>query len=266
MVKIVQNEFKKFFSSKTFIFEILLMVGLCVLSIVAYKDMANIAAEELPRAEAYSDEFTNVLMNMNGVAFAKLFLTDFIYKDYISFFLLFVVIYAVNTFSSDRENGTMKFTLLTGVDQKTLIAGKLVFMACAIGVILLFNMVLSLLVGFIAFGGKCDFLQLLEYIGLNALTILPGLAIAVIVAVLSQIRVSSKVIMGVGLVMVFILGMLDAMTPTIHFSPVGALSHFSAQIPAIDPTLLLRYLVSLVYCVVGSLALLGITKNYEYYE
>ncbi len=62
------------------------MVGLCVLSIVAYKDMANIAAEELPRAEAYSDEFTNVLMNMNGVAFAKLFLTDFIYKDYISFF------------------------------------------------------------------------------------------------------------------------------------------------------------------------------------
>ena len=63
-------------------------------------------------------------------------------------------------------------------------------------------------------------LQLLEYIGITALTILPGLAIAVIVAVLSQIRISSKVIMGVGLVMVFILGMLDAMTPTIHFLPL----------------------------------------------
>ena len=94
--------------------------------------MANIAAEELPRAEAYSDEFTNVLMNMNGVAFMALLIV-FIYKDYL-ILLLFIVIYAVNTFSSDRENGTMKFTLLT-VWTKTLIAGKLVFMACAIGVI-----------------------------------------------------------------------------------------------------------------------------------
>jgi len=266
MVKIIQNEFRRFFSSKIFIFEIILMIGLCALSVVAYKDMANMAAENLPRAEAYSEEMTQVLLNMNGVSFAKLFLTDFIYKDYISFFLIFIVIFAVNTFSSDRENGTMKFTLLTGVDQGTLIGGKLVFMACAIGVILLFNMVLSLLVGFIFFGGKCDFVQLIEYIGINMLSILPGLSIAVIVALLSQIRVSPKVIMGIGLIVVFVLGMLDAMTATKQFSPVGALSHFYDCIPSIDSTLLVRYLVSLAYCIVGSIALRGITKEYEYYE
>ena len=266
MVKIVQNEFKKFLSGKTFIFEILLMTALFTVGVVAYRDMADIAAENLPRAQYYSEEFKTVLMNMDGITFAKLSLTDFIYKNNLPFFLIFIVIHTVNTFSSDRENGTMKFTLLTGVDKGTLITGKLVFTTSSIGVIVLLNMFLSLVIGFFSFGVSGDFIQIIEYIGISLLAILPGLSTAVIVAVISQIRISSKIVMAIGLVSVLVSAMLDTMTSTNRFSPAGALSVFSDQIPCLSTALLTRCLVSLVYCVVGFILLKGITKEYEFYE
>ena len=266
MVKIIQNEFRKFLSGKAFVFEILLMAGLFTLGVIAYKDMADIAAKNLPRAQFYTEEFKSVLMNMNGVTFAKLSLTDFIYKNNLPFFLIFVVIHTVNTFSSDRENGTMKFTLLTGVDKETLIAGKLMFMASSIGMIVLLNILLSLAIGCFFFGGTGDFIQIIEYIGISLLAILPGLSMAVIVAVLSQIRISSKIIMAIGLITVLVLGMLDTMTATNRFSPIGALSIYADQIPSFNQALLLRCLGSLAYCIVGFILLKGITKNYEFYE
>ncbi len=266
VVKIIQNEFKKFFAGKTFVFEVLLMIGLFSVGVIAYRDMANIVAENLPRAHEYTEDFKNVLMNMDGVAFAKLSLTDFVYKNNLPFFLIFIVIHTVNAFSSDRENGTMKFTLLTGVDNGTLMTGKLVFIACSIGVIVLLNIFLSLVIGFFSFGGTGSLIPIAEYIGISLLAIIPGFAMAVIIAVLSQIRISSKIIMAIGLIAVLVMGMLDTMTATNRFSPIGALSIFSEQMPSLSQALLTRCLVSLVYCVVGFFLLNVISKEYEFYE
>ena len=236
------------------------MAGLFTLGVIAYKDMADIAAKNLPRAQFYTEEFKSVLMNMNGVTFAKLSLTDFIYKNNLPFFLIFVVIHTVNTFSSDRENGTMKFTLLTGVDKETLIAGKLMFMASSIGMIVLLNILLSLAIGCFFFGGTGDFIQIIEYIGISLLAILPGLSMAVIVAVLSQIRISSKIIMAIGLITVLVLGMLDTMTATNRFRRLGSFDLCRSNSELQSGIAVALPVPRVLHC---WFILLGITKNYN---
>ena len=266
MVKIIKNEFRKFFYNKAFIFEVLFMVGLCALAVVAYKDMAETVIKNLPKAQSLSEEIKNALLNLNGTVFSTLFLTDYIYKSYFSFFLIFIVTNAVHLFSFDRENGTMKFSLLTGVERETLLYWKLLFIVLKIVSVVFFNMVLSLLIGMFFFGKISDLNQIIEYAGIGLCSILPGVSTAMLIALLSQIHTSSKAVMGIGLLAVLVLGMLDTMTDAHWFSPIGVLSIFYNEVPKINSTLLTHCFVSLIYCVVGFIILRGIVRKYEFYE
>ena len=266
MTKIVKNEFRKFFKGKIFIFEFLLIIGLCLLGVTAYKDMVDITVNELPKSQTYSEALKDTLRSMDGAEFSKLFLTDFIYKSFFSFFLIFIVITAVNVFSDDRESGNMKFTILTGVDRNTVILGKLIFMVCSIFMTVIFNLVLSLVVGTIFFGAPASMDTVLEVVGMTLLAVVPAFAITVFIALLSQIKISSKIIMAVGIVFTFIMGVLDTLTGTSRFSPIGSLSVFSDNVPAINHQLLTGCAVSAVYVAVGIAAMILISSRYEYYE
>lgn len=267
MKKIVINEFKKFFNGKIFIFELLLIVGLCLIAIDAYKEMSVIAINNLSKAQFYSDDMKAALINIDGITFAKLFLTDFIYKGYFSFFLIFTVITAVNTFSADRESGNMKFTLLTGIDRNTLIMGKLIFMFFAILATVIFNIVFSVVVGDIFFGVSTVVVgEFLELIVLNLFAVFPAVAMTVLVALISQIRISSKVIMAIGIIYAFVMGVLDTSTLTYRFSPIGALSLFPDDVPVINSMFITCGIVSIAYIFVGIVLIIIISPKYEYYE
>lgn len=266
MFKIIRNEFKKFFSGKIFIFELLLIVGLCGIAVSAYKEMSEIAINNLPKAQYYAEDLKETLININGVLFAKLFLTDFIYKGYFSFFLIFTIIIAVTTFSSDRESGNMKFTLLAGADRNTLIMGKLMFLFLVIIVTVIFNIILSLAVGMIFFGVSAASEDLMALIVINFLAVLPAAAATVLTAVISQVRMNSKAVMAVGMVFAFAMGMLDTSTQTYWFSPIGALSLFPENVPVMNRTLMICSIVSAVYICVGMAVLKVISSKYEYYE
>ncbi len=266
MKEIVKNEFKKLVKGKIFIFELLLLVGLCCIAVKAYGEMSEIVLNNLPKSKFYSEEMKTVLSEIDGVIFAKLFLTDFIYKGYFSFFLIFVVIIAVNTFSVDRESGNMKFALLTGVDKNSIVIGKIIYMICAIFVSLVINLVLSLTIGIIFFGISSSPKELMELILLNFFSILPATAITVFIALISQIRISSMAIVAIGIVFALLMGILDTTTLTYHFSPIGALSRFASNYPRLDGPLITCYIVSIAYICVGVVLIKAISKKYEYYE
>lgn len=265
MSKIVRNEFKKFFRGKIFIFEILLIVGLCVMSISAYGDMSDIAIEHLPKEETFSANLKMVLTNLNAVSFTKLFLTDYIYKAYFSFFSIFLVLIAVSTFSEDRESGNMKFTILTGMKSNTVVIGKLIFMAFEILLTIVFNLVLSFIVGAVSFGSMIDVKELLEVVGISFLSFFPAFTIAAFVAFISQIRANSKVIMTVGITAVFMMSILDATTKTFKFSPIGAFSLFP-DVPVLSSDLFICCSVSVVYTLVLIVMLMIVLSKDEYYE
>ena len=173
----------------------------------------------------------------------------------------------MNPFSVDRESGNMKFTLLTGIDGKTLIMGKLIFMFLNVIEAIIFNIIISLAAGVIFFGipqGASQ--EIPELIILNLCAVFPAMAAVVLVALISQARMSCKAVMAVGIVFAFVMGMADTFTSTYQFSPVGAFSLFADDIPVINSTLITCVIVSFVYICLGVVAIRIISSKYEYYE
>lgn len=265
-LKVAKNEFKKFFNGKFFIFEFILITGLCCLAITAYEDMANIAVNNLPRSETYSNELKNCLLNIDCLNFSRLFLTDFIYKGYFSFYILFVVLIAANIFSNDRENGNMKFTLLTGINIKYMYMGKYLFMFGVSTITVLFHLFISILVGKIFFHGALLNIELLEILGLSFFAVLPAMAISVIISLISQTKLSYKLVIGTGIVITITFGMLDTLSSSRKFSPIGALSIYNESIPVINNEWIICIFVSLLYIIIGMSLLFSFSHKYEYYE
>lgn len=271
MRKIICNEWEKYRRSKLFLFEIVLIIGLAVLGCMAYIDMMNNVKAGLPRANAYSEDIKYILMHMNGIRFSRLFLTDFVYKSFFSFFILFVVIHTADIFAADREKGMLKFTLLTGVDRRIVTGGKILFVACISTGLVLFQFVVSLFVGCIRFGtGHITWQNTLCELGiccgLSMAAVLPACAIAVIVAVLSQFHVSSRIVMGGGIFLAFVLGILDTMTMSGLISPIGVLSIFSDELPTLSANVFLRCTVSVGYIAVESVLLFAVVEKNELFE
>lgn len=265
-VRIIKNEFIKFFHGKKFIFIMALIIGMCGLAAVAYKDMANIAVNNLPKAETYSDEMKHILMHINGVNFSKLFLTDFIYKGYFSFYILFIVLIAADVFPIDNESGNMKFALLTGVKSSQLFMGKIAYMFCVSLAIVLFHFVVSVIFGQFVFGGACLTFDLLQLLLLTAFAVLPAVSMAVIIALLSQLKLTSKIIIGCGIALSLILGVADTLSKSKYLSPIGALSIFNESVPIIKNEIAICLFSSCLYLVIGIFVLYLIIHKRDYFE
>lgn len=265
-VKITKNEFIKFLHGKKFIFIMALIIGMCGIAAVAYKDMVNIVVNNLPKAETYSNEMKYILLHINGVNFSKLFLTDFIYKGYFSFYILFIVLIAADVFSVDNESGNMKFTLLTGVKVSQLFTGKIVYMSCVSFAIVLFHFIVSVIVGQFVFGGDCLSSELVQVLVLSICAVFPAVAIAVIVALLSQFRVSSKTIIGCGIALSLILGVADTLSKSKYLSPIGVLSIFNESVPSIKNEIAVCLFSSGVYLIIGIFILYFIIRKRDYFE
>ena len=82
MMCIIKNEYVKLFKEKKVYIIILFLIAMCILGIVAYSEMQTIVLTGNPKMGKYSDELITILSDLNGIRFAQLFLTDFIYKDF----------------------------------------------------------------------------------------------------------------------------------------------------------------------------------------
>lgn len=248
--KIFENEVMKFLSSKKMKFIILFIVGMTILAAYAYNDMANAVAAGLEKTINYPDDLKTFLANISGTNFMLAFLSDVIYRSELPFYLIFIVIIAVEVFSEDYQRGTLKFTLLTGVECKDVLLGKFLFMAYISLAIALINFVFSFIVGQIVFGGNVFNDVLLEVLILTVLVVAPAMALSSIIFLLSQTNLSSKIIMIFGILFTIFIGILDAFTGSKRFSPVGAIGMFNNEIPSTSAEYYAAIGVSIIYVIV----------------
>lgn len=266
MLAIVKNEARKHISGKSFLIELFLIVGLCLIASTAYSDMAIITKDNLPKAQYYSLELKSALSNLNAEVFSRLFLTDYIYKGYFSFFLVFTAIKAINTFSVDKESGNMKYTLLTGVKMKKLFAGKMLFLLLSTLFTIFLTYSFSFLIGCFRFGLGFLLSDVSESILVAIFSAVPAFVLITLIAFLSQIIPSSKIITAITLILVFVLGVFDTTTSTYRFSPFGGLSLFSEGVPVLNNTLVTCSFVSFLYLVILLFVLFVSVPKNEFYE
>ncbi len=250
---VCNNEFVKFLSSKKIWFIVVLLIGMSILGAIAYGDMKNDVIDNLPKAELYSDELKIMLLNLSGLNFTRLFLTDIIYKPYFSIYLVFIVLIAVDIFAIDEESGNMKFTLLTGLKLSELIIGKFVFILFISCIFAFSNFIISFSIGQLYFGGVIYLKDFFSIVILTILAVFPAISISGIVFLFSQSGINSKVILGCSILMLLILGLADTYTVSKMFSPIGAMSVFIEDVPKINIKFLICIGISIAYSMISIL-------------
>ena len=238
---------------------------MCILAILAYSDMEEIVLNRNPRMNSYPDKLIATLSELNGIRFAQLFLSDFIYKGFFFLYILSIVILTADIFAYDRENGTLKYTLLTGVTTKQVILGKVVVIsALAFGLALL-NFLISILLG-VSFFGVSSFRmkELAIVLLMNILAAFPGIAMGMIVSILSLSRLAAKSVLIICIGFSFILGIADTVTLSKFYSPIGTLFLFNENFPYITTDYAKSLIVSFIYIVVLMGLMLTKGKKIEY--
>ena len=264
MFNVIKNETIKFINEKKLYIILGVVFVLVILGVIAYKDMINNVMTGDARVETYSQEFITTLQNFNGLAFSKMFLSDFIYKPYFSIYLIFISIIAVNIFSNDYKSGNLKFALLTNTTVTQLYLGKVLFMMLVSTLIVSINFLLSLIVGQIAFGGSILMAELLEVIALYFISVIPAVVFSLIISLISLTKLSPNVIIGGAIGVIILFGIIDTLTKFKYISPIGILSFFEQGIPAFNNSMIINLIIGLIYMILLSMGLVKVTNKVDY--
>jgi ABC-type transport system involved in multi-copper enzyme maturation permease subunit len=243
------------------------IVLLCALAMVAYNEMAANVLNNLPVSAKYPPDLKILLQSLNSTSFTRLSSTDFIYKNYFSFYAVFMVLIAVDIFSTDKENGTMKFTILCGIRPEQIYFGKILTAFLTAAVITLFNFTAALAFGLFSVGGSFQMSDLMGVFAIYIAASVPGTVIGILVSILSFLRINSKVLTGIGLLAVFTLGIIDSSNNAhILFSPIGLLSTFGNNIPNINANFIYNFIIEIAYIILLSTALFTVVKKSDYFD
>ncbi len=264
--KITFNELNKFFRSKKFYVLCFLIVGLAILAVIAYRDMALNVITNSSKSENYSEELKIVLRNLNGINFSRLFLTDFIFKSFFSIFVIFILLISIDVFCIDKESGNFKFTLLTGVKVWEAYIGKIIAMILIASLIIFSNLFISFILGQIFFDSELNMQNLYTVFLLYFSSIVPAIIISLIIALSCLSKISSKLLSIIGILFTFILGTVDSLTVTKYFSPIGLLSVFSDCLPQINKPFTQCFSTAITYIFILFIPLFILSKKVDYFE
>ena len=228
ILKVVKNEFIKLIHQKKFIILFVVILSLCILAAYGYSDMRNDVLKHTAKSEDYDNSFKALITNLNYIRFSILFSGDFIYKPLLPIYLIFIAIIFTSVLSEDYLEGTMKFSLVSPITKSQLILGKLLFMLVISSIVALFNLAISLIIGYITFGGANLISgELLKVISIYILSIAPVMAFGTIVLLISLIVKNTGTVISTTIVLAIILNIVDYFTKTKDFSPIGLLAKFS---------------------------------------
>jgi ABC-type transport system involved in multi-copper enzyme maturation permease subunit len=244
-----------------------LIILLCIIGVQAYTEMASNVANNLPIADKYPNALKMLLLHLNSVEFTRLSATDFIFKNYFSFFAIFMVLIAADIFAIDKERGTMKFAILSGITPTQIYAGKLISALTVTMGVTLINFAVAFILGLICIGGNIIPMDLLSVFGIYLSASVPGMAVVTIISVLSLLPANSKILIGGGRISVFVLGLFDSMNIAGEsLSPIGLLSAFGNDIPVTNAGFFASLFTSFAYTIVFIIILMAAVKRIDYFD
>lgn len=266
MLKVVKNEYIKFFSGKKPYIFLLIIAVIAFLSAYMYADSRMQIINNTAAAQKVPLELKEMLLNITPLVFLKLFATDFIYKPVLQCLLIIIGIITVNTFCEDYTSGNMKFFLVSSLKKAQLFIGKIIYLLTIILLIVTANMVFGYIAGAAFFGtGVFDIKVFGEVLLVYGFSVIPGVAFATIIAILSILIRNTMTMFPLAIFISIILTTIDLFTVTKYFSPVGAMSliGFDVISSSLNKDFILTNGVSLIYIAIGIVILTKIIKKQD---
>lgn len=225
ILKVAKNELIKTFHHKQFYILLVFIIIMALFSTYIYSDIQNKIINGDVEANRYTEEVKESYINMNGSIFMGSFLTDFIYKSMIPYFLIFMVLFSIRTFSEDNTSGNLKFFILDYNNRVDIFYGKILYLFAIITIVVLINILLSFILGVLFFGVKGMTIKgLLSISSIYLLAIIPVLAFSSLAGVFSLMPGPSNVFIFIGIMLSVLVSVIDRFTISKYFSPIGILT------------------------------------------
>lgn len=203
MLKVLKNEFIKMFNGKKFyILALLVIISIVIETIMGKSDVQS---------------------HMNAQNFFTSALFGMAMKPFVPMFMVLVI---AEAFTEDYSQGTMKFSLMTGIKRSELIFAKLIFIALYAVIFMLIVFVSSYIVGTITFGTgiKGEFFNNFIYNAkLCASVILPLISFSVVMSFVALFMNNSGAMIGFGIGIDLIMMMVDRIKNVMYFTFSGGM-------------------------------------------
>lgn len=225
ITKIAKNELTKTFRNKQFYILLAFVIVMVSLSAYFYNDIRNNIIAGSVGINRYTPESIEIFKNMNAITFMSMFLSDFIFKATIPFFVIFMIIFSVRTFSEDNVGGNLKFFVLDVNNKVDICYGKLLYLLLIITIVVLINISLSFLLGLFVFGiSEITIKEVLYVLFVYFSSIIPVLAFSSLIGIVSMVSSKSNTFIIIGIMGSVLISLLDKFTYSKYFSPIGIIS------------------------------------------
>ncbi|AOR25013.1 hypothetical protein [Clostridium taeniosporum] len=264
IIKFLKNELIKMTHSKRNYVLIGCLIFM-ILSIVyiTFMNQKNII-NNMPQIQNLSEERKQDILNMNTAAYLRLFATEFVFRPIVPYFIFFMVVFSVELFGTDLFSGNMKFFM--NIDKK----GINIFIAKVLSLFVyaLFIVALNIILGFVlsSLFFSVSFNGLFRIIIIYLSSIIPVVTFSLIIGLISMYIQNKKVSLVIGISSSILLTVVDRITNTRNFSPIGILGIMDNIRPLNIhlSQLCISNMVSIIYLIVFYFIGVYIFKNREF--
>ena len=226
-MKVAKQEVIKFMHQKKFIFLLIVFV-ICTYMMGSWMGDLIVKIKTETLTSDMADTFKNFLLSLNGVSFSHYVCQNFIYRDMFPIFLIFISLIVISSVSDDYEDGTMKFILISKVNKKELIMGKMFGILFIIAGSTLVFLIVSVLFGIYKFGiTGINFADCLSLIYYYAISLIPEMAWSLLLVLICLLIRNKLVVTFASIIGVILLSNIDRLTVTKGFSPIGIIQTYT---------------------------------------
>lgn len=218
-MKILKLDFYKIFQKKGYL--------VCIGAVVLF-----VLSSAFAYSGATDDELNFLLQDFNAMKYIWLASTDILYQGTTLFSLMLLGIILSNLYLEDFKNGCYKYVIIAGVKKKSFFVGKVLFTSLIVGSFVVFAFLCVTIVGIIFWGTNgINLKEFLDAFLLYIVTIIPMVSFLFLLYDIALIIKNVRVINFIAVVLPLILGIVDSLSITKNFSPIGLLTIFNQSPP-----------------------------------
>lgn len=249
--------------SKKFFTMILFLLAITILAVYAYCQMAGWVTNGLESEHNLSRSTIESLSHMTNIEFLNFYKTDFIYKQMIPFFAIFLSLLSVESFGTDYYGGTMKFFVYISNNKINIFLQKIYFVMLLSLALVVLNFTIGFILGGVFF--KFDLNGAIEMFFIYLASVLPTAAIAVSFGLISMIFPNQMLSMGIAIIGPILLCVSDKLLGTSKYSSIGIIEYInSVELNEISSWKLLIYNgMSLSYLII---LIIGVSKCFKKFQ
>lgn len=218
-MKILETDFYKILHKKGYL--------VCIGAIILF-----VFSSAFAYLNATNNQLSFLLRDFNAMKYIWLASTDILYQGTTLFSLILLGIILSNLYVEDFKNGCYKYVIIAGISKKRYFTAKILFTFLTVTCFVVLSFLCVTIVGIIFWGTEgINSREFFSAFGLYIAAVIPIVAFLFFLYNLALIIKNPRIINFIAVVLPLIMGIVDSLSETKRFSPIGLLTIFNQEPP-----------------------------------